>query len=38
MVGVYITMTLKKAFDEFAKRKGVEILCLPTAQGLIFKK
>ena len=28
----------KKAFDEFAKRKGVSILTLPTAQGIIFKK
>lgn len=28
----------KKAFDEFAKRKGVSILTLPTAQGIIIKK
>jgi O-methyltransferase len=27
----------KKAFDIFAKEKGVNILCLPTAQGIIFK-
>lgn len=27
----------KYAFDDFAKRKGVEILCLPTGQGLIIK-
>ena len=28
----------KIAFDEFAKQKQVDILCLPTAQGIIFKK
>jgi len=27
----------KYAFNEFAKRKGVPILCLPTGQGLIIK-
>ncbi len=27
----------KYAFDDFAKRKGVQILCLPTGQGLIIK-
>lgn len=27
----------KRAFDEFAKRKGVDILSLPTGQGLILK-
>ena len=27
----------KYAFDEFAKTKGVQILSLPTGQGLIFK-
>lgn len=27
----------KLAFDKFAKEKGVEILSLPTAQGIIFK-
>jgi len=27
----------KHAFDEFAKTKGVQVLCLPTGQGLIFK-
>lgn len=27
----------KIAFDEFAREKGVQILCLPTAQGIIFK-
>lgn len=27
----------KLAFDAFAKEKGVEILCLPTGQGIIFK-
>ncbi len=27
----------KRAFDEFAKRKGVTILSLPTGQGLILK-
>ncbi len=28
----------KHAFDKFARRKGVEILTLPTAQGIIIKK
>jgi O-methyltransferase len=27
----------KRAFDEFAKRKDVPLLCLPTGQGLILK-
>lgn len=27
----------KTAFDDFAKRKGVQVLLLPTGQGLIFK-
>lgn len=27
----------KIAFDQFAKEKNVEILCLPTGQGIIFK-
>ncbi|MBD2201299.1 class I SAM-dependent methyltransferase [Calothrix sp. FACHB-1219] len=27
----------KNAFDEFAQRKGVQVLSLPTGQGLIFK-
>jgi hypothetical protein len=27
----------KEAFDDFARRKGVAILLLPTGQGLIFK-
>lgn len=27
----------KKAFDSFALRKGIQILSLPTGQGLIFK-
>jgi hypothetical protein len=27
----------KRAFDEFARRKGVKILSLPTGQGLILK-
>ena len=27
----------KFAFDEFAKKQGVSVLCLPTSQGLIFK-
>ena len=27
----------KNAFNEFAKRKGAPILCLPTGQGLIIK-
>jgi O-methyltransferase len=27
----------KKAFDEFAEKKGVQILSLPTGQGIIFK-
>jgi len=27
----------KKAFDEFASRKNVQILSLPTGQGIIFK-
>jgi hypothetical protein len=27
----------KHAFDEFAKTKGVQVLSLPTGQGLIFK-
>ena len=28
----------KIVFDQFAKEKGVDILCLPTAQGIIIKK
>ena len=27
----------KKAFDEFARQRGVQVLPLPTGQGLIFK-
>jgi hypothetical protein len=27
----------KLAFDAFAKEKGIEILCLPTGQGIMFK-
>jgi len=27
----------KRAFDEFARRRNTEVLCLPTSQGLIFK-
>ncbi len=27
----------KKAFDEFALKKGVQILSLPTGQGIVFK-
>jgi len=27
----------KYAFDDFAKKKGIPILCLPTGQGLIIK-
>jgi O-methyltransferase len=27
----------KIAFDDFAARRGVKVLCLPTGQGLIFK-
>ena len=27
----------KRAFDDFAKRKNVPLLCLPTGQGLIMK-
>ena len=27
----------KLAFDEFASRKNVQVLVLPTGQGLIFK-
>lgn len=27
----------KKAFDQFAKKKGIEILSLPTGQGMIVK-
>jgi len=27
----------KLAFDDFARARGVSILCLPTSQGLIFK-
>jgi hypothetical protein len=27
----------KKAFDEFARKRGVQVLALPTGQGLIFK-
>lgn len=27
----------KRAFDDFASRKGVQVLSLPTGQGLIFK-
>lgn len=28
----------KKAFDRFAARKGVDVLYVPTGQGIIFKK
>lgn len=28
----------KYAFDDFARRKGIQILCLPTGQGLIIKQ
>jgi hypothetical protein len=28
----------KIAFDKFALERGVEILCLPTGQGIVFKK
>ncbi len=28
---------MKPAFDSFARRRGVEILSLPTSQGLVFK-
>jgi len=28
---------MKEAYDEFARRRGVEILSLPTSQGLLFK-
>lgn len=28
---------MNEAFDEFARRRGVEILSLPTSQGLLFK-
>ena len=27
----------KKAVDEFAKKRGVQVLCLPTGQGIIIK-
>jgi hypothetical protein len=27
----------KLAFDQFAKERNVQILCLPTGQGIIFK-
>jgi O-methyltransferase len=27
----------KRAFDDFARRKRVPLLCLPTGQGLILK-
>src|SRR5262249_5865434 len=27
----------KRAFDDFARAKGVQVLLLPTGQGLIFK-
>lgn len=27
----------KQAFDQFAIQKGIQILCLPTGQGVIFK-
>ncbi len=30
-------MPQKKAFDEFARKKGIEILQLPTGQGVIIK-
>jgi hypothetical protein len=36
--GFYAHKEQKKAFDEFAKQKGVSILQLPTGQGIIFKK
>ena len=28
---------MREAFDEFARRRGVEVLALPTGQGLMFK-
>ena len=27
----------QKAFDRFARNRGVQVLALPTGQGLIFK-
>jgi hypothetical protein len=27
----------KEAFDEFANKRGIQVLSLPTGQGLIFK-
>ena len=27
----------KRAFDDFASRRGVQVLSLPTGQGLILK-
>ena len=28
----------KNAFDEFARKRGYEVLCLPTGQGIILKR
>lgn len=30
-------MEQKRAFDEFARKRGLQVLALPTGQGLIFK-
>jgi hypothetical protein len=27
----------KRAFDFFAEKRGVQVLCMPTGQGLLFK-
>jgi O-methyltransferase len=35
--GFPVHINQKHAFDRFAREKGVEILCLPTGQGIIIK-
>lgn len=32
-----VFIAIKHAFDDFARRRGVEVLALPTGQGLLFK-
>lgn len=36
--GFYKHVFQKKAFDAFAREKGIQILSLPTGQGIIFKQ
>lgn len=35
--GQTLFAAIQRTFDEFARRRGVEVLSLPTGQGLIFK-